>query len=60
MCQQSPSFGKPLTGATSAHHFVTPTSVFLAPTAQRIEVELGAKETMRGVADDVRNLTQAV
>src|SRR5882724_9843668 len=46
-CQQSPSFGTPLTGATSAHHLVTPTSERLAPIAQRIDVALGASETMR-------------
>src|SRR4029077_13612293 len=45
--QQSPSFGKPPTGATSAHHFVTPTSPFFAPIAYRIEVALGASETIR-------------
>ena len=26
ICQQSPSCGRPATSATSAHHFVTPTS----------------------------------
>src|SRR5690348_876756 len=47
MCQQSPSLGRPSTGATSAHHLVTPTSVVFAPRAHRIEVALGASETMR-------------
>src|SRR2546426_7371460 len=44
--QQSPSFGRPFTGATSAHHFVTPASHFFAPTAHKIEVALGASETI--------------
>src|SRR6202790_1760056 len=48
MCQQSPSLGRPLTGATSAHHFVTPTRVRFAPMAQRMDVTLGASETIRG------------
>jgi hypothetical protein len=47
MCQQSPNFGKLPTGATSAHHLVTPTSARFAPVAHRIEVALGASETMR-------------
>src|SRR4029077_8996828 len=47
MCQQSPSFGSLPTGATSAHHLVTPTSARLAPIAHRIEVVLGASETIR-------------
>src|SRR5579859_541548 len=46
MCQQSPNFGNPPTGATSAHHFVTPTRCFFAPSAHRMEVALGAKETI--------------
>src|SRR5690348_5924719 len=45
--QQSPSFGNPPTGATSAHHFVTPTRNPFAPISQRIEVALGASETIR-------------
>ena len=45
--QQSPIAGKPRTGATSAHHRVTETSWRLAPSAQRIEVQEGASETMR-------------
>jgi hypothetical protein len=47
MCQQSPSFGRPATGATSGHHWVTPTSDFFAPMAQRMDVALGASDTMR-------------
>src|SRR6202023_792620 len=42
--QQSPSLGKPPTGATSAHHLVTPTNNFFAPIAHNIEVALGASE----------------
>jgi hypothetical protein len=45
--QQSPSFGSPSTGATSPHHFVTPTRAFLAPIAHKIEVALGANDTIR-------------
>jgi hypothetical protein len=52
MCQQSPNFGMLSTDATSAHHFVTPTSDFFAPMAQRIEVTLGASDTMRRAALD--------
>src|SRR5438876_411716 len=47
MCQQSPSFGRAPTGATSAHHLVTPTSVLFAPIAHKIAVALGASETIR-------------
>jgi len=47
MCQQSRSFGKLPTGATSAHHLVTPTSVRFAPIVHRIEVALGASDAMR-------------
>ncbi len=47
MCQQSPSLGKSETGATSAHHFVTPTNTFFAPIAHKMEVALGASETIR-------------
>src|SRR6266849_11112875 len=50
MCQQSPSFGSLPTGATSAHHFVTPTRRFCAPIAHKMDVALGASETMRCVA----------
>ena len=46
--QQSPNAARPLTGATSAHHRLTPTKYFRAPIAQRLEVALGASETMRG------------
>lgn len=46
-CQQSPNLGKLLTGATSAHHLVTPTNADFAPMAQRMDVALGARETMR-------------
>jgi hypothetical protein len=47
MCQQSPSFGRLSTGATSAHHLVTPTNARFAPMAHKMEVALGASETMR-------------
>src|SRR5438093_10616250 len=47
MCQQSPSFGKLPTGATSAHHLVPPTTVRFDPTVHRIEVALGASDAMR-------------
>jgi hypothetical protein len=47
MCQQSPNLGSLPTGATSAHHFVTPTSKRCAPIAHKIDVALGARETMR-------------
>src|SRR5467141_2990913 len=47
MCQQSPSLGSLPTGATSAHHFVTPTSKRCAPIAHKMDVALGARETMR-------------
>jgi hypothetical protein len=47
MCQQSPSFGKLPTGATSPHHLVTPTRARFAPMAHKIEVALGASETIR-------------
>src|SRR6266849_10316765 len=50
MCQQSPSFGSLPTGATSAHHLVTPTRLRFAPMAHKIEVALGASETMRSGA----------
>ncbi len=44
--QQSPSCGNSATGATSTHHFVTPTSDDLAPIAYKIEVALGASDTI--------------
>src|SRR4051812_9182674 len=47
MCQQSPSWGNLPTGATSAHHLVTPTSDLLAPMEHKMDVALGASETMR-------------
>jgi hypothetical protein len=47
MRQQSPSCGNLATGATSAHHFVTPTSEDFAPIAHKIEVALGASDTIR-------------
>jgi hypothetical protein len=50
MCQQSPSLGKLPTGATSAHHLVTPTRDFRAPIAHKMDVALGASETMRNAA----------
>jgi hypothetical protein len=46
MCQQSPTFGNPATGATSQHHFVTPTKDFFAPIAHKIAVALGASDTI--------------
>src|SRR6266852_9594522 len=48
-CQQSPSFGSLPTGATSAHHFVTPTKERFAPMAHKIDVALGARDTIRKV-----------
>jgi hypothetical protein len=59
MCQQSPSFGSLLTGATSAHHFVTPTRSFCAPIAHKMDVALGASETMRCRMMGFRVLTKA-
>jgi hypothetical protein len=47
MCQQSPTCGNPATGATSQHHFVTPTNSRRAPIAHKIEVALGASDTIR-------------
>ena len=47
MCQQSPSCGSPATGATSTHHFVTPTSEDFAPIAHKMDVALGASDTIR-------------
>src|SRR5438270_7771242 len=47
MCQQSPTCGNPATGATSQHHFVTPTSSGRAPISHKMEVELGARDTIR-------------
>jgi hypothetical protein len=47
MCQQSPTCGNPDTGATSQHHFVTPTSKRRAPILHKIELALGASETIR-------------
>ena len=49
--QQSPIAGKPRTEQTSAHHGVTATRWRLAPSAQRIEVQDGASETMRNAVD---------
>jgi len=48
--QQSPNFGRFSMGATSAHHLDTPTSDRLAPMAHKIDVALGASETIRIVA----------
>lgn len=45
--QQSPTRGNRPTAATSAHHFETPTTSRRAPMAHRIEVALGASETIR-------------
>ncbi len=50
MCQQSPSIGSFETGATSGHHLVTPTRDFRAPIAHKMDVALGASETMRNGA----------
>jgi hypothetical protein len=47
ICQQSPTRGNPATGATSQHHFVTPTKSRRAPIAHKIEVALGACDTIR-------------
>jgi hypothetical protein len=52
MCQQSPTCGNPFTSATSQHHFVTPTSRRRAPTAHKIDVALGASETIRNSVVD--------
>jgi len=46
--QQSPTTGNPRTEATSPHHRVTATRFRLAPSAQRMDVQDGASETMRG------------
>src|SRR5260370_21905189 len=46
MRQQSPTCGNPATGATSQHHFVTPTNNRRAPIAHKIEVALGASDTI--------------
>jgi hypothetical protein len=46
MRQQSPNCGNPATCATSTHHFVTPTSDDFAPIAHKIEVALGANDTI--------------
>ena len=48
--QQSPTRGRRPTGATSAHHLVTPTRWRWARREKRIEVTLGANETIRCVA----------
>src|SRR5467141_2834787 len=58
MCQQSPSFGSFPTGATWAHHFVTPTRSFFAPIAHKMDVALGARETMRCRVMGFRVLTE--
>src|ERR1700682_877929 len=58
MCQQSPSLGNFPTGATSAHHFVTPTSSFCAPIAHKMDVALGAREMMRCRLMEFRALTE--
>jgi hypothetical protein len=50
MCQESPSIGSFETGATSGHHLVTPTRDFRAPIAHKMDVALGASETMRNAA----------
>src|ERR1700687_6060725 len=44
--QQSPSFGSFPTGATSAHHLLTPTIWRSAPSAHKMDVALGASETI--------------
>src|SRR6266404_8318825 len=58
MCQQSPSFGSFPTGATTAHHFVTPTRSFCAPISHKMDVALGASETMRCRVMGFRVLTE--
>jgi hypothetical protein len=58
MRQQSPSLGKSKTGATSAHHFVTPTRDLFAPIAHKMEVALGASETIRKDAFDAFDPTR--
>jgi len=45
--QQSPTCGSPATGATSQHHSVTPANSRRAPIAHKIEVALGANDTIR-------------
>jgi hypothetical protein len=50
MCQQSPTCGSPATGATSQHHMVTPTNCRRAPIAHKMEVALGASDTIRNAA----------
>src|SRR5215510_9605884 len=45
--QQSPNCGRCFTGATSEHQRVTPTSELRAPSAQTMDVALGARETIR-------------
>jgi len=59
MCQQSPSVGSLPTGATSAHHLVTPTRNFRAPIAHKMDVALGASETMRCRVIEFCVLTEA-
>lgn len=45
--QQSPTCGNRPTGTTSWHHLLTPTTSWRAPIAKRIDVALGARETIR-------------
>src|ERR1700723_3442225 len=45
--QQSPTRAKRPTGAMSPHHLLTPTKLRRAPIANKIEVALGASETIR-------------
>lgn len=45
--QQSPTRGNRPTGATSAHHFDTPTNSRRVPIAHKMKVTLGASDTIR-------------
>jgi hypothetical protein len=58
--QQSPTAGKPRTEQTSAHHGVTATRWRLAPSAQRIEVQEGASETMRNAVERFEMRSEAI
>ena len=58
--QQSPTAGKPGTEQTSAHHGVTATRWRLAPSAQRIEVQEGASETMRNAVERFEMRPEAI
>lgn len=51
--QQSPTCGNRPIGATSLHHLLTPTTSRRAPIAKRIDVTLGAIDTIRGRFDSI-------